>query len=210
MLNHAKQILMKHIFFDLDGTLHKEDILREFIKYLIKNRKLNLFFFFPLLPFAFLIYKILPTKKWSLNCLLFLITFGSSRLDTEQYLTHFKSVFIPTALLNVQEVLKQHIEKQDKIWIISGSPVELIEIFYSDLLKHPQINLIGSHFTYKYRAILLKERCIAQDKVKMLDRKVHPQIQFDIGYSDNMSDLPIFRRCNQAVKISKDGTFVIL
>lgn len=195
---------MKNVFFDLDGTLHKEDLLAALVKYLFTKRKWNLLFFLPILPLVFLIYRCFPTRKFSLNGLLFFLSFGCSTSEMERYITDFKRQFTLTPLPQVQQALQHHLASQEQIWIISGSPVELISHFYADLLQQPNVHLIGSSLEHRYGAILLKERCLAENKVKMLDERVQPPIQFDIGYSDSMTDLPMFKRCKQAMWITTE------
>lgn len=199
---------MKHIFFDLDGTLHKEDIEFAFMRFLFRKRILNLLIFLPVYPLASMIYAFFPTARWSLNILNFLITFGCSTSQMEKYLVDFKDYFSLTPLPQVQQALHQHLAQQDQIWIISGSPVELISHFYADLLQQPNVHLIGSSLVHQYGAILLKERCLAENKVKMLDERVQPAIQFDVGYSDSMTDLPMFKRCKKAMLITQEGKIV--
>ncbi|AUI66532.1 MULTISPECIES: haloacid dehalogenase-like hydrolase [Glaesserella] len=194
---------MKHIFFDLDGTLHKEDIEFAFIRYLLKKRPLNVLIFLPIYPLVLIVYKFFPTEKWSLNLLNFMISVGCSKVKMEHYFTDFKQQFTLTPLPQVQQALQQHLTAQDQIWIISGSPVELISHFYADLLQLPNVHLIGSSLEHRYGAILLKERCLAENKVKMLDKRIQPPIQFEIGYSDSLTDLPMFKRCKQAMWVTE-------
>lgn len=58
---------MKHIFFDLDGTLHKEDIEFAFMRFLLRKRILNLLIFLPIYPLALVIYAFFFNSKMELK-----------------------------------------------------------------------------------------------------------------------------------------------
>lgn len=196
---------MKHIFFDLDGTLHQEDTGALFIKYLIKRRIINLIIFLPFLLIALGIYYLFPTKRASLNLILFFTTLGSTKKQYQQYINGFCKQFLPTPIPQVYQAFEGHLAQQDNIFIISGSPLIIIEKLYPDWFKHPYIHVIGSLLTYRFGSLWLTEYCLAENKIKMLDERFQPAIQFEMGYSDSMTDLPLFLRSKQAFKITKGG-----
>lgn len=196
---------MKHIFFDLDGTLHQEDTGALFIKYLLKRRVINLIIFFPCLLISLGIYYLFPTKRTSLNLILLFTTLGSTRKQYHQYIDGFCKQFLPTPITKVYQVFEEHLAQKDNIFIISGSPLIIIEKLYPTWFKHPCIHIIGSLLTYRFGSLWLTEYCLAKNKIKMLDERFHPTIQFEMGYSDSMTDLPLFLRCKHAFKITKGG-----
>ena len=69
---------MNYVFFDIDGTLHKEDIFLEFIKCSIKERLLNSVIFLPIIFISFLIYLVNTKGKFGLNLILFFLFLGIS------------------------------------------------------------------------------------------------------------------------------------
>lgn len=46
MANHDRRV----VFFDLDGTLHQEDMFGSFLRYLLRRQPLNALLVLPLLP----------------------------------------------------------------------------------------------------------------------------------------------------------------
>ncbi len=46
MTNHQRRV----VFFDLDGTLHQQDMFGSFIRYLLRRQPLNALLVLPLLP----------------------------------------------------------------------------------------------------------------------------------------------------------------
>ena len=70
---------MKYIFFDIDGTLHKEDIFFDFIQFSLKRRIINTVIFLPLLIVFGVCYFVQPKSKILLNIILFLIFLGSKK-----------------------------------------------------------------------------------------------------------------------------------
>lgn len=46
MVNHERRV----VFFDLDGTLHQQDMFGTFMRYLLRRQPLNTLLVLPLLP----------------------------------------------------------------------------------------------------------------------------------------------------------------
>ena len=46
MVNHERRV----VFFDLDGTLHQQDMFGTFMRYLLRRQPLNALLVLPLLP----------------------------------------------------------------------------------------------------------------------------------------------------------------
>ncbi|SUB15474.1 HAD hydrolase, family IF [Pantoea agglomerans] len=67
------------VFFDLDGTLHQQDMFGTFMRYLLRRRPLNLLLVVPLLPVVGigLLFKG-RAARWPMSLLLWSITFGRS------------------------------------------------------------------------------------------------------------------------------------
>lgn len=196
---------MHNIFFDLDGTLHKEDIFLAFILFLAKKRILNTLIFLPLLLQAGTLHLFFANGKLGINLALFCLTFGMNPAKQQQLIAEFSQHFQLTPFANVREKLQQHLANQQPIFLISGSPAELIRPLYSALLANDNVQLISSQFTHRAYAMWLRERCYAENKAIMLDRRFTPRITFEIGYSDSLSDKAILDRCQQAILIDKKG-----
>ncbi|MDH2997562.1 hypothetical protein A1D22_07485 [Pasteurellaceae bacterium LFhippo2] len=196
---------MNNIFFDIDGTLHKEDIFFSFILFLAKKRIFNTLIFFPLLLQAVVLHLIFAKGKIGINLALFCLTLGTNQTKQKQLIAEFTQQFKLTPFPKVISKLQQHLSQQQQIFLISGSLEPLIKPLYSELLAHRNVKLICSHITHKSYAMWLSERCYAENKVKMLDRFFPNQISFEIGYSDSLSDKPIFERCEKIVLIDKSG-----
>lgn len=199
---------MKYIFFDIDGTLHREDIFLEFIKFCISKRLFNLFILFPLIFLSFTLYLLNPKGKIALNCILFLIFLGINKKNIQNSIDEF-CYYIPnkiTPFNQVLDILENHLSNGDKVILISGTPVEFIKKIYPKFFNKKNITVIASITQKKYYSFYLKERCVHTNKKKMLNRFFNKEINFSYGYSDSLTDLPILNLCDKAYIIDKKGS----
>lgn len=136
------------VFFDLDGTLHQQDMFGTFMRYLLRRRPLNLLLVVPLLPVVGigLLFKG-RAARWPMSLLLWSITFGRS----EQTLLRLEAEFARwfrqrvTAFPVVQQRLTDYLGSDDAdVWLITGSPQSLVEQVYYDSAFLPRVKLIAS------------------------------------------------------------------
>lgn len=199
---------MNYVFFDIDGTLHKEDIFLEFIKFSIKERLLNFVIFLPIIFISFLIYLSNTIGKFGLNFILFFLFLGisESKLNTltEKFCKSFSLKMTPFD--NVLKQLEHHKVNGDKVIFISGTPVEFIKKIYPGFFNTTNFQVIGSITCRKFASFYLNERCIYNNKRTMLKTRFNSVLNFSHGYSDSLSDLPILTLCDKAYLVNKDGS----
>lgn len=144
MTNHARRV----VFFDLDGTLHQQDMFGSFLRYLLRRQPLNALLVLPLLPVivgALLIKG--RAARWPMSLLLWGCTFGHSEARLQDRHADFVRWFRQnvTAFPQVQERLTTYLLSADAdIWLITGSPQSLVEQVYVDTPWLPRVNLIAS------------------------------------------------------------------
>ena len=198
---------MKYIFFDIDGTLHKEDIFFDFIQFSLKRRIVNTVVFLPLLILFGLCYVIQPRSKIPLNIILFFIFLGSKKKKIKQMIECFCHFFLSyyTPFYDVTNLLEKHLNNGNHVVIISGSPMEFLKIIYPHFFKNQNITIIASKTQYALFSFFLKERCIFLNKKKMLDAYFKMDMEFYEGYSDSSMDMPILIRCKSAFWVDEVG-----
>ena len=197
---------MNYVFFDIDGTLHKEDIFLEFIKFSIKERLLNFVIFLPIIFISFLIYLVNTKGKFGLNLILFFLFLGISESQlgtlTEKFCKSFSLKMTPFD--NALKQLEFHKANGDQVIFISGTPVEFIKQIYPSFFNTTNFEVIGSITRRNFGSFYLDERCIYKNKKKMLNNRFNAVLNFSYGYSDSLSDLPILTLCDKAYLVDKD------
>lgn len=204
---------MNYVFFDLDGTLHQQDMLEAYLKFILKNRLYWTIIFAPIIVITLLIYRIFAKKTWGLNPFFFMTHFGMTQKARQLLLEKFKQEFLQQAvsIQTMHKQLKQHIQAQDKVIILSGSLQELIELVYPQLAKHPQICVIASQTRSFFGSTILKRRCSGKNKIKILDETYAPKIiKFEVGYTDSLIDKPVLQRCKWAYLVDKQGKLTLV
>lgn len=193
---------MNPLFFDIDGTLHREDMFAAFLRFLIRRRWLNTLIFFPLILLGVLIWRCRPTGQLGVRLMYSTACIGLSesayRQQVVQFATRFTRRYTP-----FKQVLAK-LDTEQPILLISGSPSEIIQAVYTELVARENVSLIGTQTQSAYGTRWISQRCYREQKVKMLD-KHFPNLHFAEGYSDSLSDLPILMRCERAFLIGKQG-----
>lgn len=174
MVNHERRV----VFFDLDGTLHQQDMFGTFMRYLLRRQPLNALLVLPLLPIiggALLIKG--RAARWPMSLLLWGCTFGHSEARLKKLEKEFVTWFRGhvTAFPVVQERLTNYLNANDAdIWLITGSPQSLVEQVYFDTPWLPRVNLIATQMGRAYGGWVLTMRCLGHEKVVQLEKNRHP------------------------------------
>jgi phosphatidylglycerophosphatase C len=203
----GEKVSKSKVFFDLDGTLHKGDIFRGYVKFLAPKNFPRLALLFPLILTGLILYVLSPDKRWSLNLLLWPLTWlitDTKRIELElEFIKNFKKNIqeIPFA----REATSRHLDRGGLAYVISGSPEHLICAIYDDLLLHDNVQLIGSRMGKRAGAYLLRERCVCAEKPRMLMRNAGSPMPFDFGYSDSEKDIPMLNLCARKYKVELHG-----
>lgn len=197
------------VFFDLDGTLHQQDMFGTFLRYVLRHQPLNALLVLPLLPVIIggLLIKG-RAARWPMSLLLWGCTFGHS----ERHLNALQQKFVTwfrghvTAFPVVQTRLTNYLAASDAdIWLITGSPQPLVEQVYFDTPWLPRVNLIASQITRRYGGWVLTMRCLGHEKVAQLERKIGTPLRLYSGYSDSKQDNPLLYFCQHRWRVTPRG-----
>ena len=112
MTNHQRRV----VFFDLDGTLHQQDMFGSFIRYLLRRQQLNALLVLPLLPVIALALLIKGrAARWPMSLLLWGCTFGRSEARLKAHQADFVRWFRSnvTAFPLVQQRLTTYLLSSD-------------------------------------------------------------------------------------------------
>lgn len=205
----ARHQTKRIIFFDLDGTLHQQDLFGSYLRYLLRHLKLNLPLVIGTLPLvsAGLLYAG-RSARWPMSLLLWSITFGRSEQRLKQLEQEFVALFRASvvAFPDVQQRLQEYVREPDtEVWLVTGSPLNLVEEAYCDAPWLPQVKTIGSQMSRAFGGRILTLRCLAQEKVAQLEQRLGAPLQFYSGYSDSLLDDPVLKFCQHRFRVTADG-----
>ncbi|MXP50824.1 acid phosphatase AphA [Pantoea sp. SoEX] len=197
------------IFFDLDGTLHKQDIFGSFILYLIIHNPLNILLVLLLSPLILMGFIVMGFNAcFPMSLLLWSITFGRNENSLLQKEKEFVRLFRSRIKIFpiVQKKLIDYLNDNNDVWIITGSPQSLVEQIYFDFSFFGKINLIASKMTSNYwGGRILQMRCIGNEKVIQLEKKIGKPLKLHSGYSDSKKDDPLLFFCQERWRITSIG-----
>jgi phosphatidylglycerophosphatase C len=197
------------VFFDLDGTLHQEDMFGSFLRFLLRHLPLNLVLVVPLLPIIGLGLLIGGrATRWPMSLLLWAMTFGRSEARLKALEAKFVDYFRRkvTAFPVVQMRLRQYLDAQDaQVWLITGSPERLVEQVYRDSAFLPRVQLVGSSIVRRYGGWVLPMRCLGVQKVVQLEQRLGAPLKLFSGYSDSKQDNPLLYFCEHRWRVGKEG-----
>ncbi|MCG8709466.1 acid phosphatase AphA [Brenneria sp. 4F2] len=198
------------VFFDLDGTLHQQDMFGSFLRFLLKRLPLNLVLVLPLLPIivcGLLVHG--RAARWPMSWLLWAITFGRSeerlaRLE-KRFVSDFRRQVTPFP--QVQQRLKAYLQDSDaEVWLVTGSPQRLVEQVYHDAPFLPGVRLMGSQITRGGGGWILSLRCLGKEKVIQMERHLGVPLKLYSGYSDSKQDNPLLYFCEHRWRVMPNGS----
>lgn len=169
------------VFFDLDGTLHQQDMFGSFLRYLLRHLPLNL---------------------------LWATTFGRREAVLKRLEAEFVGWFRHhvTAFPVVHARLTAYLTSTDAdVWLITGSPQSLVEQVYRDTLWLPRVNLIASRTARRWGGWVLTLRCLGHEKVVQLEKKIGAPLRLYSGYSDSEQDNPLLGFCQHRWRVTPQG-----
>lgn len=204
-----KDSIRRVVFFDLDGTLHKQDMLGSFMRYMLRHLPLNaplVLLMLPVIGLGLLIKG--RATRWPMSLLLWSITFGRSAAKLErleqQFVRHFRARV--TAFPAVQQRLTDYLTASDAdVWLITGSPQHLVAQVYRDAPWLGRVNLIGSQISRRRGGYVLALRCLGMEKVDQLERRLGKPLQLHSGYSDSNQDNPLLAFCEHRWRVTAKG-----
>ncbi|WP_414826399.1 phosphatidylglycerophosphatase C [Yersinia rohdei] len=197
------------VFFDLDGTLHQQDMFGSFVRFLLRHLPLNLLLVIPLLPIIGLGFVIKGRcARWPMSLLLWAITFGRSEAHLKGLELRFVNDFRQkvTEFPVVMMRLRQYLASNDaEVWLITGSPQRLVEQVYHDSEFIHHLRLVGSRMARRNGGWVLPLRCLGPEKVVQLEQRLGSPLQLYSGYSDSKQDNPLLHFCEHRWRVSKTG-----
>ncbi len=197
------------VFFDLDGTLHQQDMFGSFMRYLLWRQPLNLLLVVPLLPVIIVALWVKGrATRWPMSLLLWAITFGHKETRLQQrekaFVQWFRHQVIAFPL--VQQRLSDYLNSHDaEVWLITGSPQSLVEQVYYDADFLPRINVIASQMARAHGGRVLTLRCLGREKVVQLEKQLGTPLQLYSGYSDSQQDNPLLFFCQHRWRVTRKG-----
>ncbi|KYP97043.1 hypothetical protein BG74_05910, partial [Sodalis-like endosymbiont of Proechinophthirus fluctus] len=187
------------VFFDLDGTLHQQDMFGCFLRYVLVHLPLNVVLVIPILPMVALGLLVKGrSARWPMSLLLWSITFGHREARLQELQAEFAAAFrqrvrrFPQVLARLDDYLAS---QDTQVWLITGSPESLVKKVYRDAVFLPQVRLIGSRIHRRYGGWVLTLRCLGYEKVAQLERELGIPLKLYSGYSDSVHDSPLLYFC---------------
>lgn len=197
------------IFFDLDGTLHQQDMFGSFLRYLLRHLWLNLPLVICMLPIVTTGLLVAGrSARWPMSLLLWSMTFGRSEQRLQKLENEFIALFRAsvTPFPEVQQRLHDYLQDENTdVWLVTGSPLTLVEKVYSDTQWLPKVKTIGSQMSRAFGGRVLTVRCLSHEKVVQLEQRLGKPLQFYSGYSDSLLDDPILKFCQHRFRVTADG-----
>lgn len=197
------------VFFDLDGTLHQQDMFGSFLRFLLRHLPLNLLLVIPLLPVIGLGLLVGGRcARWPVSLLLWATTFGRREAKLKDLELRFVQAFRQkiTAFPVVVMRLREYLESSDaEVWLITGSPQRLVEQVYHDSTFIHRLRLVGSRMARRNGGWVLPLRCLGPEKVVQLEQRLGSPLKLYSGYSDSKQDNPLLHFCEHRWRVSKTG-----
>ena len=197
------------IFFDLDGTLHQQDMFGTFVRFLLRRLPLNIVLVLPLLPVIALGMLFQGrAARWPMSLLLWGCTFGHReeklRAMETQFATWFRAKVITFPI--VHKRLTEYLTSTDAdVWLITGSPQSLVEQVYYDTPWLPGVNVIASQISRRHGGWVLSLRCLGHEKVVQLEQRIGAPLNLFSGYSDSKQDNPLLSFCLHRWRVTPRG-----
>ncbi|MCS3432010.1 phosphatidylglycerophosphatase C [Klebsiella sp. BIGb0407] len=207
---HAQRV----VFFDLDGTLHQQDMFGCYLRYLLRHLTGNFPLVIIMLPVV-IIGLLLKgcSARWPMSLLLWSMTFGRSEQRLNQLEKAFTRQFrrSVTPFPEVQQRLNDYLlDKDTEVWLVTGSPQVLVEQVYSDAPWLPKVKIIGSRMSRAFGGRVLTLRCLADEKVLQLEQHLGKPLQFHSGYSDSPLDSSVMQFCQHRFRVTPEGQLKML
>ncbi|MDR7119498.1 HAD-IB family phosphatase [Rheinheimera soli] len=198
-LIEEESIIVNLVLFDFDKTIISRDTGAEYMKFMLARNPLRLTACLFACPFVlpFLLFD--KAKFVGYSVWLWLATIGMPikkviKLRNKfitQYLESEKTVVYQQAV----ETLNAHIQKLDKVVIVSGASEWMVKKVFAQLAL-PKVEFACSQEARLVGGMVSSFHCYAKNKVKSIHQRLNlVKYQSIIGYSDSSVDIPILALC---------------
>ena len=146
--------------------------------------------------------------RWPMSLLLWGCTFGHSEARLTQLQQEFVAWFRGQVITFpvVHERLTAYLESSDAdVWLITGSPMPLVEQVYFDTPWLPKVKLIASQIARRHGGWVLTLRCLGHEKVAQLEQQIGTPLRLYSGYSDSRQDNPLLYFCQHRWRVTPRG-----
>lgn len=143
-----------------------------------------------------------------MSLLLWSITFGHSEAHLKDLELRFVNWFRKkvVAFPVVQMRLRDYLDRDDaEVWLITGSPENLVQQVYNASPFLPRVRLVGSRIARRHGGWVLTMRCLGEEKVSQLEQRIGSPLKLYSGYSDSKQDNPLLFFCEHRFRVSKQG-----
>lgn len=189
----------EYIVFDFDGTIYKGDCSVDLYRYMIKKKKAVLIHL-PMQLACFVLWKLhlVSTDRFKQAYFRFLNGITPQQLDTfilDFWQQKTDTDFNPA----IYNRLKLKAEEGYTCIVITASPQLIVEPLVKKLFA---ADTIGTLLEYRNRSyFLVSPNCKGIQKVIRFEEKFGQAAIIKEAYSDNASDVPLFKRALKAFKI---------
>ncbi len=197
------------VFFDLDGTLHQQDMFGSFLRYLLRHLPLNLLLVVPMGPVILAGLAVSGrAARWPMSLLLWATTFGRreavlKRLEAEfvgwfrHHVTAFSGSSCAAYRLPDQHRCRRLVDH--RLAAVAGG---------AGLSRYPLV-AAGESDSQPHRAPLgrlgIDLRCLGHEKVVQLEKKIGAPLRLYSGYSDSEQDNPLLGFCQHRWRVTPQG-----
>lgn len=186
----------KLYFFDFDKTITNCDSFMLFIKFLLSRSLVRRLLVIILLPVLFVLYHVI-SKKRAISLLFWVASFGLTIKNYRDALEEFSSGIVarkPFIYSSAYELVSSLMNTGSKVVVLSATPTELVrtivnKVFSAEVVVH------GSTTEKFLGGFVLSERMYGKAKLEFANCHYGNSAQWEEGYSDDLSDMPMLKRC---------------
>ncbi|AKM49031.1 phosphatidylglycerophosphatase C [Edwardsiella anguillarum] len=208
-MHQREHSVRRQVFFDLDGTLHRQDLFGCFLRFMLWRLPLN----WPLVllclpPVGLGLLFAGRAARRPVSLLLWSMTAGRSEgrlrgLET-RFVAQFRRRVQPFPLVRAR--LDDYLAcPMTQVWLLTGSPEQLVEQVYRDSGILLRVRLIGTRMRRRFGGWTLTRRCLGREKVRQLERCLGRPLQLYSGYSDSRQDDVVLSYCRFRYRVDKEG-----
>jgi phosphatidylglycerophosphatase C len=195
--------------FDFDKTIVSKDTGSRFVFDLIKRNWLRTAAATLAVPVAAPLFLLSRTRHLGISAFLWIGTFGISDAAFHDACSQFARDFFGSKIGGATyckslDAVKMHIEKGHRVVVVSGSFAKLVQLIMRSLVG-ADVEIVASTSRPLLGGLVGHRHCVGSRKLEMTLAAGIPDRQWDYGYTDSASDIPIMRRCRKRYVINPDA-----